>query len=144
MRSRNPTDQQAGLPRTVQSLARRGADVASKGSVDDERRQCDRSAPAAANRRRRSADQVKRSLISGEDDILGNDFIVEVTAGKGADKVRQVTRIAAENPTKRIAVYAPHPLFNPIARASLEAISNRAGSVRVFDELAPPIEWVGE
>jgi hypothetical protein len=89
--------------------------------------------------------QIKSSgdLMSGEYVILGDDFVVEVTAGKGADKGRQLTRIAADNPTKRIAVYAPHPLFNPIARANLEAIANVVGDARVFDDLTSLIEWVG-
>src|SRR5262245_9455308 len=90
--------------------------------------------------------QIKSTgeLIRGEYDILGDDFIVEVTVGRGADKVRQVARIAADNPSLRIAVYAPHPLFNPIARATLESIANLVGSVCVFDELEPLFEWVGD
>jgi hypothetical protein len=81
-------------------------------------------------------------LTNGEYDILGDDFIVEVTAGKGADKVQQIARIAAENPGKRIAVFAPHPRFNPIARADLEAIANSAGPVRVVADLVELIAWV--
>ena len=81
-------------------------------------------------------------LKIGEYDILGDDFIIEVTEGKGADKVKQVTRIAAENPGMRIAVYAPHPGFNAIAWANLEEIANRAGAVRVVGDLIALISWV--
>src|SRR5262249_43064859 len=63
--------------------------------------------------------------------------------GKGAGKVEQVARIAIANPACRNAVYAPNPEFTPIARADLEAIATRAGGVRVFDELAALIDWVG-
>jgi uncharacterized protein (DUF2267 family) len=61
-------------------------------------------------------DKSGGKLVSGEYDIVGDDFLIEVTSGRGAGKVEQVARIAASFPATRIAVYAPNPGFNPIAR----------------------------
>src|SRR5262249_49280214 len=71
-------------------------------------------------------------------DIVGDDFIIEVTGGVGTGKTSQVQTIAAST-TKRVAVYGPK-----IKPTSHVARGIEAQGVPIFRVWSDLIRWIAE